>query len=399
MTDVCTGGRMRRWLPFIAAAFAILGAAFALAVLPGPPAALAPPIAVGLLAQLAATVLVARLPTHRHIGLAAVAVVAGVMQLADSPWRALLVEQGVIWVPLALAWATVLVVEDARTPRQLRISGAILLGYLLVVGVRATLDGDSALAAVLSAAGPVLGGVSVSLARRLRQARRDRVAALARERAAAIREAREQERQKVAAEMHDTLGHVLTLLVLHANALAVTTTEGNARQAAEQMSRLGTEGLAELRQLLDLLGTSGHAPPPEVAELVDEARAAGQSVQLVLAEEFAAVPQSLARTVRQVVREGLTNARKHAPGAEVLVEIKVADTIDVLVRNGRGEPDPGPGNGIGLAGLRRRVALLGGHCEHAPTGDGGYALRASLPAGGSTPDERDGTWTELAQLP
>jgi signal transduction histidine kinase len=102
----------------------------------------------------------------------------------------------------------------------------------------------------MGAAAPILGGLCASLAKRLNLARHDRVAALGRERAAVARAARADERRRVAAEMHDTLGHLLTLLVLRANVLMVRTNDPAASEAAEQMSRLGNEGLAELRSLL-----------------------------------------------------------------------------------------------------------------------------------------------------
>ncbi|MGP4020655.1 sensor histidine kinase [Saccharopolyspora sp. 5N708] len=397
MTDACApdSRRYERWLPLIAAVLAVLGAAFGAAVLPGPTAAIAPALVVGLLAQLAVTAVLPLLTAHPHLGLGAVVIVAVPMYFIDSPWHTLLTEQAVLWVALTLTWFTALVVQGSRTPRQLQISGALVLVYLLAAGTNAAFTGRSVVAATVEAAAPILGGVTVSLARRLRQARRDRVAALARERIALARQARESERQQLAAEIHDTLGHLLTLLVLHANALAVTTADADARQAAEQMSHLGTDGLNELRQLLDLLGAPNQASlaVPTLDELIDEARAAGQVVHLETAGDVAELSPALARTAHQVVREGLTNARKHAPGAEVHVNVTLAEAVEVSVRNGPGAAGSGPGNGLGLQSLRRRVALLGGSCEHLPTADGGYALRASLPIGGTGADEQDGTWT------
>ncbi|WHT22963.1 histidine kinase [Crossiella sp. CA-258035] len=387
--------RLVRWLPLVMTLLAVLGAWFGLVVLPGPPGSRAVPIALGLAAQLAATAVVSRFRTSPHLAMAAVTVVATSLLLLDSPWRPLLIAQGVPWVPVSLTWATVLTVEHARTPGQLRIAAAFAFGYPLAAVVHTVLDGagPSVLNLLANTATPILGGVAVSLAARLQRARRDRVAALARDRAEVARRAREQERQRVATEIHDSLGHVLTLLVLHANALTVTTTEAPARAAAERMSRLGTEGLAELRKLLDLLSPPEPATPTPHT-LVAEARAAGQDVRLDLTGDLDRLPLALARTVDQVVREGLTNTRRHAPGAPTQVRITVGDTVDVLVRNGPGGADPGPGSGRGLAGLSRSVAVLGGTCEHESTSDGGYALRVSLPVGGAAKrDERDLTGT------
>jgi signal transduction histidine kinase len=149
------------------------------------------------------------------------------------------------------------------------------------------------------------------------------------------------------------------------------------------MSRLGNEGLAELRSLLDLLGgpRDDAEPPPSLEALVSEARDAGQAVDLVHEGDGSTVPPAVVRAVHGTVREGLTNARTHAPGAEVTVTVTVTeDAVEVVVRNGPArEAGSGPGTGRGLDGVRTRVALLGGSSEHAPTADGGYAVRATLP--------------------
>lgn len=390
MTDYATKDERIRllWLPLTAAALAVLGTAFGAAVLPN---ASVTALGTGLLGQLAATLVVARSERHPQLGLAAVVAVGSAMLLIDSPWRELMVEQGVLWLPVALAWASVLVLELARTPRQLVVAGAFVAVYLVVAGARAVSDGEWAVGTVLTAATPILGGLAVSQARRLRRARHDRLAALNRERAARQREEKEKERQQLATEIHDSLGHLLTLLVLHANALAVTTTDDNTRGAAAQISRLGTDGLTELRHLLELLGSTDDPAPPQLDELVGEARAAGQDVQLTVEGDLAALSPTPARTVRQVVREGLTNARRHALGARVQVEIVVTDAAEVVVCNGPGEPGAGRGSGLGLANLRRRVALLDGDLRNGPTGDGGYALRASFP---NTSADGQDAWTE-----
>ena len=387
MTD-SRPGRVVRRLPVITVAVAVLGAGFGAAVLPRPLTALAPALGAGLLAQLAATWVLVRVGSRPYAGMAAVATVASLLVVIHSPWQALVAAQAVPWVPLALAWATVRAVDDSPTPRQLRLSGLVALAYILVAGARAP---DIGLTAAMSAAVPILGGLCASLARRLNRARHDRLAALARERVEVARTARADERRRLAAGMHDTLGHLLTLLVLHANALTVRTSDPVAIAAAEQMSRLGNEGLTALRSLLELLSEPGPvaaerpAPAehlrPSLESLAADARAAGQAVELVWEGDDAGVAPVLARTVHRTVQEGLTNARRHAPGGTVTVVVTVtADTVGVVVRNGPGTvPGRGPGTGRGLDGVRRRVALLGGECTHAPTADGGYALRTELP--------------------
>ncbi|WP_414942803.1 sensor histidine kinase [Amycolatopsis sp. cmx-11-51] len=213
----------------------------------------------------------------------------------------------------------------------------------------------------------------------------------------------------MAADLHDTLGHLLTLLVLHANALTVSSKEAETRSAAERMSGLGNAGLDELRNILALLDAPagpasvrlGNRPaddPPET--LVARAVEAGQRVELRREGEQPELPPATASTVSRVVQEGLTNARKHAPGSEVRVTVATdGDVVRVTIRNGPGTAEgSGTGSGRGIEAMRRRVGMLGGSCEHAAESGGGYAVQVILPLDGAArTDFRDGTWTEPTQ--
>jgi signal transduction histidine kinase len=138
------------------------------------------------------------------------------------------------------------------------------------------------------------------------------------------------------------------------------------------------------------------APPQptlcDVPALVEESRAAGARVALRLAvPDDDAVPAAVGRTAYRIVQEGLTNARKHAPGAAVEVDVVVSDGEGLVVRvasraalgvgvAARGGPRP-PGAGTGLIGLGERVALAGGSLTHGPDrASGDFVLRAVLPA-------------------
>ena len=381
-------GYERLVLPGVALS-TLLGPALAIVVLPGPLSASALALALGVLTQLLATIVVHRLGRYPQLGLAAVVAAAAALHLAHSPWRPLLAEQAVPWVPLALAWATARVVGGARTPRQLRISGLLAVGYVVVVSA----SGGTAGTAAFGAAVPFLGGTCVSLASWLQQARRDRVAALARERAVLGSRARAAERQELAAQVHDTLGHVLTLLVLHANALAVSATgDQAARETGEQMSRLGNDGLAELRRILALMDAPAAAAPrvfgpvrpaDSIRALAEQARAAGQEVALDMPAELPAIAAARAGALSRAAQEGLTNARRHAPGSKVRVALAAdGQEIRLSVGNGpAGEEAAGlAGSGRGLAAIRLRVTMLGGTCAYGPASDGGYALLVTLPA-------------------
>ncbi|MGW0204055.1 sensor histidine kinase, partial [Nonomuraea sp. NPDC003201] len=178
------------------------------------------------------------------------------------------------------------------------------------------------------------------------------------------------ERQRLAADLHDIVTHHVTEIVLHADALRVTTGDDDARAAAEQIRRVGTRTLTELRDLMRVV-TTGARPVPAGRPDDDTG---GDLVTLAAADDAAlhvegdpgTVPAVVARAVYRVVQESLTNARKHAPGAPVTVNVVYpGDRADVEVRNAapRRSADPAltsAGSGMGLTGLNRRVTLLGG---------------------------------------
>ncbi|MFE0426311.1 sensor histidine kinase [Streptomyces sp. NPDC058953] len=201
-------------------------------------------------------------------------------------------------------------------------------------------------------------------------------------------------REAIAREMHDVLAHRLTLLSVHAGALEFRPDAPPAEvaRAAGVIRDSAHDALQDLRQIIGVLrapgdGEPGDRPQPTLATLdtlVAESRDAGMAVRLDNGiEEPARVPAALGRTVYRIAQEGLTNARKHAPGAEVTLAVTGApgDGVVVSVDN----PAPGrtvtpvPGSGQGLIGLSERATLAGGSLEHGKTGDGGFHVRAWLP--------------------
>ncbi|MFI9843602.1 sensor histidine kinase [Nonomuraea sp. NPDC051941] len=198
------------------------------------------------------------------------------------------------------------------------------------------------------------------------------------------------ERRRLAAELHDIVTHHVTEIVLHADALRVTTRDGDARVAAEQIRQVGTRTLTELHDLIRVVTTGSRSVPagrPDDDTGGDLATlAAADDAALHVEGDPGTVPAVVARAVYRVVQESLTNARKHAPGAPVTVIIAYpGDRADVEVRN---EPaqrgtDPaliGAGSGMGLTGLDRRVTLLGGTFSAGDDGKGGFTVTASIPA-------------------
>ncbi|MFG1948663.1 sensor histidine kinase [Nonomuraea sp. NPDC048826] len=221
------------------------------------------------------------------------------------------------------------------------------------------------------------------------QAGRERVAQLERERELIAERARLRERARIAADMHDSLGHELALIALRAGALelAPDLTERN-REAAAGLRASAVTATDRLRRTVGVLrdgrpwdGRAPTEPPDESVErLVERARAAGLSVELH--GSAGPLPPLVDRAVHRVVQESLTNAARHAPGAEVRVEVvRDAEGITVTVANEApaDTPDPSSGGGSGLAGLRERVRLLDGTLRAGPDGAGGFTVTARLP--------------------
>ncbi|WP_283137350.1 sensor histidine kinase [Rhizohabitans arisaemae] len=198
------------------------------------------------------------------------------------------------------------------------------------------------------------------------------------------------ERQRLAAEMHDIVTHRVTEIVLHADALRVTTHDDEVRTAAERIRQAGTRTLTELRDLMRVVtnevettpgGRPDHDNGGDLAVL-----AAVDGATLKVVGDPGTVPAVVARTVYRVVQESLTNARKHAPGTPVDITLTYpGNRAEVEVRNApsRHESDPAlvsSGSGIGLIGLGRRVTLLGGVFAAGTDGEGGFTVTASIPA-------------------
>ncbi|WP_407320267.1 sensor histidine kinase [Isoptericola halotolerans] len=220
---------------------------------------------------------------------------------------------------------------------------------------------------------------------------RDRARRAEAEQEQRVAEARTAERTRIAREMHDTLAHRLSLLAATAGALEYRPdADPAALAAAAGRVRSGvSDALEDLRQVVRLLRAApedlGHAPDlDDVARLVEEARSAGSDVTYEApAADADDVPPAVRTTLFRAVQEGLTNARRHAAGATVRVELELAgDEAQVRVDDdgGRpGAPGDGPGSGTGIVGLRERVTLLGGRLHAGARADGGFTLEAWLP--------------------
>ena len=197
------------------------------------------------------------------------------------------------------------------------------------------------------------------------------------------------ERTRIAREMHDAVGHRVSLMVLQAGAIEMAAGDRNrVATLAEQVQTAGRQALDELRQAVGVLRSGDQdeaplAPQPgldDLERLVKECRAVGMAVELHAPPALSVDPVT-SRAAYRIVQEALTNAGKHAPGAQVFVDVdRDEHELVVRVRNGAGRPvDDAPGGGFGLVGLRERVRTLGGRLRAEPRLDGGFVVEAVLP--------------------
>jgi signal transduction histidine kinase len=193
--------------------------------------------------------------------------------------------------------------------------------------------------------------------------------------------ARQRARDELARELHDLLGHRLSLLSLHAGAMEYRT-DLSPEELAGVVREQSHLAMRDLREVIAVLRAPiGELPQPSMADLralVEEARPLSR-VAFTLAAEGEA-PERSGRTAYRIVQEALTNARRHAEGAAVAVTVGggPGEGLDEEVVNGPGR-DSGAGSGHGLIGLEERTALAGGRLEYGPTDDGGWRVRAWLP--------------------
>ncbi|QDY79735.1 sensor histidine kinase [Streptomyces qinzhouensis] len=285
-----------------------------------------------------------------------------------------------------------------RPFRPVAIVGGIMIAFGVVQPFVRTDPTTSAGASI--AAGLVIlllatgWGMLVRSQRQLYVALRERAHRAETEAALRAEQAQRLAREAIAREMHDVLAHRLTLLSVHAGALEFRPDAPPAEiaRAAGVIRDSSHDALQDLRQIIGVLrapgdGGPGDRPQPTLATLdalVEESREAGMAVVLDnRIQDPDRVPAALGRTVYRIAQEGLTNARKHAPGAEVTVAVTGAPGNGVVVAVDNPAPagpfEAVPGSGQGLIGLTERATLAGGSLEHGRTGDGGFHVRAWLP--------------------
>ncbi len=379
---------------------------------------------------------------RRRAPMIVIAIMAGftlTISLLISPAGALTpLHSGTVWAP----YGTVLAAYGPFYFRKDRRAAFAAVGMLTLIVARVWEPSVTVITigVLRTALGPLLA-LYFTARHEMVQALRERAERAEREQYLLAEQARADERGRLAAEMHDVVTHRVSLMVLQAGALGITATDDATRRAAEDLRAAGCQALDELRDLVGILRTEPDgdqtALTSGLAALIAESTSVGSPTELEEDGDPALASPVVGRTVYRIVREALTNARKHAPGARVLVHVSYDESqVRVSVRNnpiadrqggpatvggtdpawpGSGVTEPGvtepgvtepgvtepgvtepgvtepgvtePGNdlaatgsGVGIASLRQRIELVHGTLRAGRSPDGGFCLEATMPS-------------------
>ena len=233
--------------------------------------------------------------------------------------------------------------------------------------------------------------VGFTLGRKFAEANeaKERATRAEREREARARAAVADERARIARELHDVVGHSVSVMTVQASGVRrlLRPEQEREREALLIVERTGREALAEMRRMVGVLRRPEEAPAlapqpslEHVDRLVEQTREAGLPVELRVEGEATELPAGLDLTAYRLVQEGLTNALKHARATRAEVVVNYGDSqIEVMVLDDGSGVGNGDGGGHGLVGMRERVSVYGGELDAGPRPGGGFRLRARLP--------------------
>jgi signal transduction histidine kinase len=316
--------------------------------------------------------------------------VLGVVFAAALIYFVLGYANGPIWLALVIAYFTAVVSGHRLAAAATAVAGFGIfpwLDALLRNQPGPSLVGIAGLAAWLL----VLLGAAEAI-----RIRRERVAEAARIQEEEARRRAGEERLRIARELHDALGHHLSLISLQSGVALHLNKElpEQARNSLAAIKQASKEALAELRSVLDILRQEGEpaerSPTWTLArleDLVSQAAAAGLVVETRTDGEARPLPFAVDVAAFRIVQEALTNVTRHAGPATATVRVSYGDQ-DLSVQvddDGRGPSPQGkaPGGGKGIVGMRERVAALGGELQAGPRPGGGFRVRARLPLDGA----------------
>jgi signal transduction histidine kinase len=247
--------------------------------------------------------------------------------------------------------------------------------------------GNFALAAVAAVCGPVLVGRVLRNRARLHATLREKARRLERDRVLRAAAAADDERTRIAGELHDVVAHALSAMVVQASG-ARRLAERDPARAGDAFRAVETSGRAALTEIRSLLGVLRRededlalAPQPSlrhVAALVRRVQAAGLPVELAVEGDARELPIGVDVTAYRVVQEALGGALEHGQAGQAQVRLRyAADHVELEV------DDDGGGASRPLLAIRERVALTGGQLRAGARRDGGHVVRARLPLGGA----------------
>lgn len=273
-------------------------------------------------------------------------------------------------------------------------TGHLLIGHWLYRRLPPGGDGAAPWALELAVAA---WAVAVPAAAELARARREQWARERAERAAAERRRADEERLRIARELHDVLAHSISVINVQAGVgLALLDQDPEqARTALTTIKAASKEALGEVRQVLGALrarGDAPRAPAPGLArlgELTEQAAGAGLTVDVVEEGPRTALPPGADLAAFRIVQEALTNIVRHSGSRTARVRLRHTAREFEMTIDDDGPPTGGgmTGGGNGLVGMRERAAALGGTVRAGPRPDGGFRVRARIPV---VPDGRDG---------
>ena len=286
--------------------------------------------------------------------------------------------------------AAVFLLALLPNPRQAVAGLAVVIGVDAIV-VRNDPRGQLGQLIFVSLIFAIVWTVGFTLGRQSKQAAeaKERAALAERDREERARLAVAEERARIARELHDVVGHSVSVMTVQAAGVRrlLQPDQEREREALLIVERTGREALAEMRRMVGVLRRPEEAPAlapqpslEHLDRLVEQAREAGLPVELRIEGEARELPAGVDLTAYRLVQEGLTNALKHASAtrAEVLVDYRDGEIEVTVSDNGTGVGN-GDGGGHGLVGMRERVSVYGGELQAGPQPGGGYRLRATLP--------------------